>query len=203
MLFLIRYPFSPFAFQLLVFFFEMIFMVLGSLVVASFSRYREFRADAGAAQLEDLRPLTGRDWAAKSQEDFGLSVKALDNARRGGEASVMWLPMEGFGNNQAPYADIPRSEFYWQLENMARVAVDVSQPVGGNTADFLARWHEVNEVVFAIVLRMGGSISAEHGIGVLKRDELPEVKDKVAIELMRDIKAMLDPLGIMNPGKVL
>jgi FAD/FMN-containing dehydrogenase len=80
---------------------------------------------------------------------------------------------------------------------------NVSQPVGGNAADFLARWHEVNAVVFEIVMRMGGSISAEHGIGVLKRDELPDVKDKVAIELMRGIKAMLDPLGIMNPGKVL
>jgi D-lactate dehydrogenase (cytochrome) len=80
---------------------------------------------------------------------------------------------------------------------------NVSQPVGANTADFLARWHEVNAVVFEIVLRMGGSISAEHGIGVMKRDELPDVKDKVAIELMRSIKAMLDPLGIMNPGKVL
>jgi FAD/FMN-containing dehydrogenase len=80
---------------------------------------------------------------------------------------------------------------------------NVSQPVGGNAADFMARWHEVNEVVFAIVIRMGGSISAEHGIGVLKRDELPDVKDKVAIELMRSFKAMLDPLGIMNPGKVL
>jgi D-lactate dehydrogenase (cytochrome) len=80
---------------------------------------------------------------------------------------------------------------------------NVSQPIGADTADFMARWHEVNAVVFAIVLRMGGSISAEHGIGVLKRDELPEVKDKVAIELMRGIKAMLDPLGIMNPGKVL
>jgi D-lactate dehydrogenase (cytochrome) len=80
---------------------------------------------------------------------------------------------------------------------------NVSQPVGANTADYLARWHEMNAVVFQIVLRMGGSISAEHGIGVLKRDELPEVKDKTAIELMRAIKAMLDPLGIMNPGKVL
>jgi D-lactate dehydrogenase (cytochrome) len=80
---------------------------------------------------------------------------------------------------------------------------NVSQPVGGNAADFLARWHDVNAVVFEIVMRMGGSISAEHGIGVLKRDELPDVKDKVAIELMRGIKAMLDPLGIMNPGKVL
>ena len=80
---------------------------------------------------------------------------------------------------------------------------NVSQPLGGDTAGFMARWHEVNAVVFGIVLRMGGSISAEHGIGVLKRDELPDVKDKVAIELMRGIKAMLDPLGIMNPGKVL
>jgi FAD/FMN-containing dehydrogenase len=80
---------------------------------------------------------------------------------------------------------------------------NVSQPVGADTADFLARWHEVNAVVFEIVLKMGGSISAEHGIGVLKRDELPAVKDPVAIELMRQLKAMLDPLGIMNPGKVL
>jgi len=80
---------------------------------------------------------------------------------------------------------------------------NVSQPIGGNTADFMARWHEVNKVVFDIVLRMGGSISAEHGIGVLKRDELPDVKDKVAIELMRSFKALLDPNGIMNPGKVL
>ena len=80
---------------------------------------------------------------------------------------------------------------------------NVSQPVGADTADFLGRWHEVNAVVFEIVLKMGGSISAEHGIGVLKRDELPEVKDKVAIELMRQLKAMLDPQGIMNPGKVL
>jgi D-lactate dehydrogenase (cytochrome) len=80
---------------------------------------------------------------------------------------------------------------------------NVSQPVGANTADFLSKWHAVNAVVFDIVLRMGGSISAEHGIGVLKRDELPDVKDKVAIELMRSIKAQLDPLGIMNPGKVL
>jgi FAD/FMN-containing dehydrogenase len=80
---------------------------------------------------------------------------------------------------------------------------NVSQPVGTDSADFLARWHDVNAVVFDIVLKMGGSISAEHGIGVLKRDELPDVKDKVAIELMRAVKAMLDPLGIMNPGKVL
>jgi D-lactate dehydrogenase (cytochrome) len=80
---------------------------------------------------------------------------------------------------------------------------NVSQPVGTDTAQFMNRWHEVNAVVFEIVLRVGGSISAEHGIGVLKRDELFEVKDKVAIELMRAIKSTFDPFGIMNPGKVL
>ncbi|MBB4423932.1 D-lactate dehydrogenase (cytochrome) [Bradyrhizobium sp. CIR48] len=80
---------------------------------------------------------------------------------------------------------------------------NVSQPIGANAVDFLARWRDVSAVVFEIVLRMGGSISAEHGIGVLKRAELPDVKDQVAIELMRQVKAMLDPLGIMNPGKVL
>jgi D-lactate dehydrogenase (cytochrome) len=80
---------------------------------------------------------------------------------------------------------------------------NVSQPIGADAADFLGRWHEVNAVVFDIVVKLGGSISAEHGIGVLKRDELPAVKDKTAIELMRSLKALLDPNGIMNPGKVL
>jgi len=80
---------------------------------------------------------------------------------------------------------------------------NVSQPIGANAADFLARWHDVNVVVFEIVLRMGGSISAEHGIGVMKRDLLPTVKDPVALELMRGLKRMLDPKGILNPGKVL
>jgi FAD/FMN-containing dehydrogenase len=80
---------------------------------------------------------------------------------------------------------------------------NVSQPPGADTAAFLARWHEVNAAVFDIVLKHGGSISAEHGIGVMKRGELPGVKDRTAIEVMRAIKAVLDPLGIMNPGKVL
>jgi FAD/FMN-containing dehydrogenase len=80
---------------------------------------------------------------------------------------------------------------------------NVSQPIGADKDAFLKRWHEVNDVVHAIVLEHGGSISAEHGIGVLKRDELPKVKDPVALELMRALKRTLDPNGILNPGKVL
>ncbi|MFZ3355049.1 MAG: FAD-binding oxidoreductase [Xanthobacteraceae bacterium] len=80
---------------------------------------------------------------------------------------------------------------------------NVSQPIGADKDAFLKRWGEVNEVVFAVVKKYGGSISAEHGIGLLKRDLLPSVKDPVALELMRGIKHLLDPKGILNPGKVL
>lgn len=80
---------------------------------------------------------------------------------------------------------------------------NVQQPEGADTAAFLARWDEVNEIVHAIVARHDGSISAEHGIGQLKRHLLPRVKDPVALETMRAIKAALDPHHILNPGKVL
>jgi D-lactate dehydrogenase (cytochrome) len=80
---------------------------------------------------------------------------------------------------------------------------NVSQPVGADRASFLAHWDEVNDAVFAIVAKLGGSISAEHGIGVMKRELLPDVKDPVAYELMRKFKHLLDPNGILNPGKVL
>jgi D-lactate dehydrogenase (cytochrome) len=83
------------------------------------------------------------------------------------------------------------------------VHFNVSQPIGADTAQFLARWSEVNDAVNKIVLKYTGSISAEHGIGKLKRDSLPKVKDPVALELMRGLKRMLDPNGILNPGKVL
>ena len=79
----------------------------------------------------------------------------------------------------------------------------VSQPVGADTEKYLARWHDMNNVVHAVVAKHHGLISAEHGIGVLKRDELPHVKDPVALDIMRSIKATLDPFNILNPGKVL
>jgi D-lactate dehydrogenase (cytochrome) len=80
---------------------------------------------------------------------------------------------------------------------------NVNQPVGADKDDYLKRWDEVNAVVFAVVKKYGGSISAEHGVGVMKRDLLPSVKDPVALDLMRSLKALLDPNGILNPGKVL
>jgi FAD/FMN-containing dehydrogenase len=57
--------------------------------------------------------------------------------------------------------------------------------------------------VHTIVAGYAGSISAEHGIGRLKRDLLPQVKDPVALDVMRALKRTLDPKGLLNPGKVL
>ncbi|HZP19524.1 MAG TPA: FAD-binding oxidoreductase [Bauldia sp.] len=83
------------------------------------------------------------------------------------------------------------------------IHLNISQPVGADKAAFLARWAEVNGVVHRIVTELGGTISAEHGIGVLKRDLLPGVKGAVELSMMRKIKQAFDPQGIMNPGKVL
>lgn len=80
---------------------------------------------------------------------------------------------------------------------------NVSQPVGADKEAFLARWHELNHRIHTIVASYTGSISAEHGIGQLKREELAFFKQDVALDLMRRIKSAFDPAGIMNPGKVL
>jgi FAD/FMN-containing dehydrogenase len=81
---------------------------------------------------------------------------------------------------------------------------NVQCPAGADGKVFLAA-HEaqVNKLVFDSVLEHGGSISAEHGIGSLKREELPHYKSKVALDMMRSIKQALDPLGMLNPGRVL
>jgi FAD/FMN-containing dehydrogenase len=80
---------------------------------------------------------------------------------------------------------------------------NVSQPPGMDRAIFLNYWETLNAAVHEIVLDLGGSISAEHGIGRLKRDLLPHAKQPLELELMRKIKAAFDPNFILNPGKLL
>jgi FAD/FMN-containing dehydrogenase len=67
---------------------------------------------------------------------------------------------------------------------------------------FLDRWDEVNSVVNEVVLRHCGSISAEHGIGRLKRPWMNRIKPPVEVGMMRDLKQAFDPLNILNPCKV-
>jgi FAD/FMN-containing dehydrogenase len=71
-------------------------------------------------------------------------------------------------------------------------------------ADFIAQHeHSVNRVVYEVVARLDGSISAEHGLGQLKREEIAHYKSALELELMRNVKRTLDPHGLMNPGKVI
>ncbi|ODA67308.1 putative FAD-linked oxidoreductase [Methyloligella halotolerans] len=117
-----------------------------------------------------------------------------------------------------PVADIP--EFITRADQLIQLMVpgarpvpfghygdgnihyNISQPPGQDKAIFLSHWEAVNAAVHEIVLDLGGSISAEHGVGQAKRDMLPHAKSEVELELMRSIKRTLDPKGILNPGKV-
>lgn len=80
---------------------------------------------------------------------------------------------------------------------------NISQPEASDKQAFLEQWERVSGEVYALVVDFGGSISAEHGIGVMKRDLLCSVKTEAEIALMRKIKTAFDPHNIMNPGKVL
>ena len=79
---------------------------------------------------------------------------------------------------------------------------NVSPPENGSDDEFIASQDAVNLVVHDSVDSFGGSISAEHGLGALKRDEVRRYKSDVEMALMQSVKNALDPLGIMNPGKV-
>ncbi|MEN0040865.1 MAG: FAD-binding oxidoreductase [Pseudomonadota bacterium] len=80
---------------------------------------------------------------------------------------------------------------------------NISQPVGWTAEQHYANEPAINDAVYAILGQLGGSISAEHGIGQMKRDKLAKLKDPVALEIMRSVKQALDPANIMNPGKVI
>jgi D-lactate dehydrogenase (cytochrome) len=141
-------------------------------------------------KLRDEMSAAQKPEGGSIKHDISVPVVAVPDFLAEADAAVVKLIP---GSRPVPFGHLGDGNIHY----------NVSQPVGTDAADFLARWHEVNKVVFDIVMKMGGSISAEHGIGVLKRDELADVKDKTAIALMRAVKAMLDPNGIMNPGKVL
>ena len=79
---------------------------------------------------------------------------------------------------------------------------NLTQPERADTAAYLGRWQEFNDIVHGVVRELRGSISAEHGVGMMKCEEITHYKSAVEIELMRRVKRALDPANIMNPGKV-
>lgn len=73
---------------------------------------------------------------------------------------------------------------------------------GADAQNYLAHWDEIQQMVHDIVHEFGGSFSAEHGVGVMKREALKRYKSPAEVELMRALKHTLDPKGLLNPGKL-
>lgn len=80
---------------------------------------------------------------------------------------------------------------------------NVSQPVDADKEAYLAKWDLLNKVVHDIVAAYGGSISAEHGVGRLKAKLMPEIKSDIELDMMRQVKRMMDPDDVFNPGSLL
>jgi FAD/FMN-containing dehydrogenase len=140
-----------------------------------------------------IRELFGevqRQAGGSIKHDVSVPVAAVPAfIKEASEAAVKLIP----GARPLPFGHLGDGNIHY----------NVTQPEDMDKEAYLKRWHDMNEVVFAVVKKYGCSISAEHGIGVMKRDLLPSVKDPVAYDLMRTLKRTLDPKGILNPGKVL
>ena len=141
-------------------------------------------------RIREMFGETQRFLGGSVKHDISVPVAAVPEFIREANAAVVALIP---GCRPLPFGHLGDGNIHY----------NVAQPVGADKEEFLKRWDEVNAVVFGVVGKLHGSISAEHGIGVLKRDMLPKVKDPVALDLMRTLKRTLDPKGILNPGKVL
>ena len=138
---------------------------------------------------EQMSEVQSRE-GASIKHDVSVPVAAVPELiARGSEAAAKVVP----GIRPVPFGHMGDGNIHFNF----------SQPVGADGAAFMAGAEAVHEAVHAVVLELGGSISAEHGIGQLKAGLLKQVKDPVALGMMRAIKSALDPKGILNPGKVL
>ena len=80
--------------------------------------------------------------------------------------------------------------------------INILKPENLSSEEFLTKCHTVDDKLFSIIKSLGGSISAEHGVGLVKKDYLKYTKSPEEITIMKQIKSVFDPLGIMNPGKL-
>ena len=146
------------------------------------------------------------------------------------QAQALWALREGITESIAPHtpykndlavriADVP--DFLAEVDDVVadnypdweicwfghigdgNLHLNVLKPPALSMADFYARCHAISPKLFDLVRQRGGSISAEHGVGLLKRDFLAFSRSQAEIDIMRGVKAVLDPNGVMNPGKLL
>jgi FAD/FMN-containing dehydrogenase len=157
-------------------------------------------ADAAVAESEAQRAAIWRlrEEHSEAQKREGASVKndvsvpvskVPEFIRRATVACEALMP----GIRAVPFGHMGDGNIHFNLE----------QPVGADAACFLAQDHAIMDTVNEVVRALDGSFSAEHGIGRLKPYMMPDWRGGAELDAMRRIKAALDPLGIMNPGKLL
>jgi FAD/FMN-containing dehydrogenase len=141
-------------------------------------------------KLRESVPEAQRHYGASLKHDVSVPVSLVPKLIEEGSALIARLVPEGEALGYGHLGD-------------GNLHFNVSQRPGADKAAFLARGQVLEHAIFDLVTGLGGSISAEHGIGRLKTTEFAERADPVELSLMRDIKRALDPKGILNPGKVL
>ncbi len=151
---------------------------------------------ASLAQMADLWTL--REWVSEAQKIEGISVKHDISL------PVSRIPefLDAAGSALAEHFGPLRIVAFGHAGD-GNLHYNLSRFNAAENTAFIARSAEANQIVHDIVTSLGGSISAEHGLGQLKRDEIRRYKSGIELEMMRGIKQLLDPAGIMNPGKVL
>jgi FAD/FMN-containing dehydrogenase len=141
-------------------------------------------------KLRESVPEAQRHHGASLKHDVSVPISAVPRLITEGSALVRDLVPEG---EVVSYGHMGDGNLHF----------NVSQRPGTDTATFLARGKPLEQAIFDLVDGLGGSISAEHGIGRLKAEEFAKRADPVELSVMRALKRTLDPKGIMNPGKVL
>lgn len=151
-------------------------------------------AESGAQRtalwrIREEHPEAQKREGASVKNDVSVPVSRVpEMIRRCSDALQKLIP----GSRPVPFGHMGDGNIHMNLE----------QPEGMDPAAFLARSHDIMDCVNAIVRDLGGSFSAEHGVGRLKTDMLPDWRGGAELDAMRRIKAALDPQGLMNPGKV-
>jgi FAD/FMN-containing dehydrogenase len=151
---------------------------------------RSLAQRAALWKLRESIPEAQRAEGASIKHDVSVPIAALPRFVAEATAAVLALVPNG---RMVAYGHVGDGNLHF----------NVSVPLGGDGVQFLAHSAAIHATVHAIVRQYRGSISAEHGIGRLKREELARFKGAVDLDVMRTIKHALDPNGILNPGKVL
>ena len=141
-------------------------------------------------RIREEHPEAQKREGASVKNDVSVPVsKTPELIRQASEACRRLMP----GIRPVPFGHMGDGNIHMNLQ----------QPEGMDPAAFLARSHDIMDTVNAVVRDLGGSFSAEHGIGRLKTDMMESWRGGAELDLMQRIKAAIDPRGIMNPGKVL